>query len=588
MKAGVIGSINFDIELRVDRFPVIGEAVDGSVVYRGLGGKGANQAVALRRGGVETFIIGKIGNDNLGEACLSLLKKEGVNIDYVIVDSKISTGSATILVDKSGNSEVILFEGANAFLSPSDIEIASFWDQIDYLLVQTEIPFETVEYALKTAKGRGKWTFLTVSKCDIPGDLFRLVDVLFIGPRQLRVITGKEANHIESAKVALSILRKFGAKNIVLIMGLKGAIFYDGTDYKFVQGYSIKPVDQSGARDAFVAAFASNLIKTKDVPSALEIANKAYAISSSRFGTASSFPTLEKLQNFALEKTNEIAEKNILVKELTFRAYKLRRLVLEMLDEAGSGHPGGSLSAAEIMAVLYFYEMVYNPKDPDWENRDRFILSKGHAAPILYAALAEAGFFPEEELRTLRKFGSRLQGHPDMRKTPGVDFTTGSLGQGLSAACGMALAAKIDGRGYRVYVLMGDGELEEGQVWEAAMTARKYALDNLCVIVDFNGLQIDGSIASVMESLEPVAEKWKAFGWHVIEVDGHNVYQLVEALDEAKRTKGIPTCIVAYTIKGKGVSFMEGVIEYHGSVLKPEETQKALKELENIMNQLGG
>lgn len=260
------------------------------------------------------------------------------------------------------------------------------------------------------------------------------------------------------------------------------------------------------------------------------------------------------------------------------KAKQIRRHIIRMLGEAGSGHPGGSLSAADIVTALYFKEMRIEPARPDWPDRDRFVLSKGHAAPVLYAALAERGYFPVEELNTLRKLGSRLQGHPDMRKLPGVEISTGSLGQGLSAANGMALAARLDGRNSRVYALLGDGEIQEGQVWEAAMAAVHYSLDNLAVFVDYNGLQIDGPITEVMSS-EPVGDKWRAFGWHVLDINGHNLRQIMAALDEARNTKGRPTVIVARTIKGKGVSFMEDLVEWHGTVPKKDQVEQALKEL---------
>ena len=244
----------------------------------------------------------------------------------------------------------------------------------------------------------------------------------------------------------------------------------------------------------------------------------------------------------------------------------------------GSGHPGGSLSSADILTVLFFNQMNINPENPKSEARDRFVLSKGHCAPGLYSVLAERGFFEKEKLSTLRKIDSELQGHPDMNKVPGVDMTTGSLGQGLSVANGMAISSKMDSMGYRVYCLLGDGEIEEGQVWEAAMTSSKYKLDNLCVIVDNNNLQIDGEIGKV-KGLNKIEEKFESFGFKVIMVDGNNIEQLIDAFNEAKITKGMPTAIIAKTIKGKGVSFMENKAEWHGKAPKEEEYKQALEEL---------
>jgi len=260
------------------------------------------------------------------------------------------------------------------------------------------------------------------------------------------------------------------------------------------------------------------------------------------------------------------------------KAGTLRVEILRMLTEAGSGHTGGSLSAADIVTALYFYKMNHKPENPAWRDRDRFILSKGHAAPVLYAALALSGYFDRSLLKTLRKIGSPLQGHPCSKKLPGIEISTGSLGQGLSIANGIAMGLKIDGLPSRVYCLLGDGETQEGQVWEAAMTASHYKLDNLCAIIDNNGLQIDGHCCNVM-CIEPLVQKWEAFGWNVIDIKGHDMEAIVRALDEAGTVKSKPTMIVARTIKGKGVSFFEGKVEYHGLAPTAEELEKALKEL---------
>jgi len=259
-------------------------------------------------------------------------------------------------------------------------------------------------------------------------------------------------------------------------------------------------------------------------------------------------------------------------------AKEVRREIVKMLTEAGSGHTGGSLSAADIIAALYFYKMGHRPDEPEWRERDRFVLSKGHAAPVLYAALALTGYFDRELLKTLRRIDSPLQGHPSSKMLKGVEISTGSLGQGLSIANGMAMGLRMDGLDSRVYCLLGDGELQEGQVWEAAMTAVHYGIDNLCAIVDNNGLQIDGFCCDVMK-IEPITEKWKAFGWHVMDIDGHAMEQIVSALDEAERVKGRPSVIVARTVKGKGVSFFEGKAEYHGIAPTKEERDRALEEL---------
>jgi len=262
-------------------------------------------------------------------------------------------------------------------------------------------------------------------------------------------------------------------------------------------------------------------------------------------------------------------------------AVKIRKHVLTMLHEARSGHTGGSLSAVDAIVALYFHHMRHNPSNPRDPNRDRFILSKGHAVPALYAALAECGYFDVSELLTLRKINSRLQGHPANTKTPGIEVSTGSLGQGLSFGIGVALAGKLDRKDYNVYVMVGDGETDEGQIWEAAAAASHYKLDNLTALLDRNRLQIDGFTEDVM-SLEIVRERWRAFGWNVIEVDGHNMKEILDALHKADAHKKQPTMIILHTVKGRGVSFMENKAEYHGVAPNDEEYEKAMKELDEL------
>lgn len=267
------------------------------------------------------------------------------------------------------------------------------------------------------------------------------------------------------------------------------------------------------------------------------------------------------------------------IKELEEKAKNIRKGIIEAVYNGKSGHPGGSLSIADIITVLYFKEMNIDPKEPKNENRDRLVLSKGHCAPALYSALAEKGYIKKEELQTLRNIESRLQGHPDMKKIPGVDMTTGSLGQGLSVANGMAIAGKLDNKDYRVYCILGDGEIEEGQIWEAAMASNKYKLDNLCVIVDNNNLQIDGTIEEVMSSY-PIDEKFRSFGFEIIKIDGHNIDEIIKAFEVAKNIKNKPTCIIAKTVKGKGISFMEDKAEWHGKAPNEEQYMKAKSELD--------
>ena len=259
-------------------------------------------------------------------------------------------------------------------------------------------------------------------------------------------------------------------------------------------------------------------------------------------------------------------------------ANTIRKDIIKATHAAGSGHPGGSLSAVEILTVLYFYKMKVDPDNPKDPDRDIFVLSKGHASPVLYSTLAEKGYFEKSLLPTFRKIGSILQGHPDKKKVPGVEMSTGSLGQGFSTCIGMALASKLDKKKNRIYALLGDGEIQEGIVWEAAMSASHYKLDNLTAILDHNGLQIDGSNEDVM-NVNPVKEKWESFGWNVIEIDGHDFGQIISALDTAENVKGKPTIIIAKTIKGKGVSFMEGVADWHGKAPNNEQMEAAISEL---------
>lgn len=272
------------------------------------------------------------------------------------------------------------------------------------------------------------------------------------------------------------------------------------------------------------------------------------------------------------------------IEKLRSIAVRIRRHIIEMTHRARSGHPGGSMSSVEILTALYFAIMRIDPARPDWEHRDRFVLSKGHASPVLYAALALRGYFPEEELSGFRRIDSMLQGHPDMKGTPGVEMSSGSLGLGFSAACGMAAAAKLDKKDCRVYALIGDGEAQEGIIWEASMAAAHYRLDNLTAFLDHNGLQIDGRNEEVI-SVEPLTAKWRAFGWEVLQVDGHSFEQITTAVERAKGIKGRPTIIIARTVKGKGVSYMEDKAEWHGKAPGDEDRDIALKELEVVCSE---
>lgn len=276
--------------------------------------------------------------------------------------------------------------------------------------------------------------------------------------------------------------------------------------------------------------------------------------------------------------TTETINKKLSADELKEMAVHVRRDIVEMIARVNSGHPGGSLSAADIVTALYFNVMNHDPKNPHWEDRDRFILSKGHACPVLYSCMARTGYFPYDELKTLRQINSRIQGHPEVRKLPGIEASTGSLGQGLSIGIGLAEGAKVQGKDYRTYVLTGDGELDEGQIWEAALYCGHKKVDNLVVIVDYNKQQLDGWVKDIMP-LDPLGDKWKSFDWEVIEIDGHDMNQILDAFAKAETVKGKPTVIIANTIKGKGVSFMENNLEFHGAAPNKDQLEQALKEL---------
>ncbi len=283
--------------------------------------------------------------------------------------------------------------------------------------------------------------------------------------------------------------------------------------------------------------------------------------------------------NIKSNSGRDITMSKLEIASLCKQANEIRKDIIRMLVEAGSGHPGGSLSCTDILTALYFKIMRHNPKEPKWADRDRLVLSKGHGAPALYAALAHAGYFPKEQLLTLRKLDSALQGHPDMRRLPGLEASTGSLGQGLSIGAGMALAGKLDQKDYRTYVILSDGELNEGQIWEAASFSAHHQLNRLIAIIDYNKFQLDGAVREVL-NMEPMMDKWKSFGWRTFEINGHEMKELLDTLERAKEVKHQPVSIIAHTIKGKGVSFMEGNNDFHGVAPTKEEGEKALRELE--------
>jgi len=629
----VVGSCNFDLTIQTDRLPGPSETLLGGGCLGSPGGKGANQALGLQRLGSPARFLARVGRDHYGQQILEHLAGQGLDVSDIAADHDAPTGVALITLDRVGTRTIVVAPGANNNLSaahvdrflreglqPGPANAASEAPVSDeglpahgvpatgrrapsgaLLVTGLEIPVPTVAHLLRLAKRRNLRTVLHASPAvTFPIDLLRLVDLLVLNQTELQVISGRSAQHLETAAAAAERLLAEGAGTVLVSMGLRGVLVSrsgrEGTTgcSNFIPGYKVKVQDSNVASSAFIAGLVHQLSQVCDdsddgscsdarLEDAVRFGLASMAVSLSRSGGQASLPSSADVQSF-LEHSGEdlpdAAADSDTLRELTGRAISIRRRIIRMLYAARSGHPGGSLSIVEVLSVLYFHTMVYNPRQPDWPGRDRLVLSKGHAAPALYSTLIEAGFLDPKLETELRKFGSPLQGHPDRKRCVGVEMSTGSLGQGLSAANGIALAARHLHQGYRVYCIMGDGEVQEGQVWEAAMTAAHHGLDNLCAVVDYNALQIDGSIGQVKSPIEPLPDKWKAFGWNVLNVDGHDLADLCGAFDQARQTVGRPTMIVAHTIKGHGVSFMEGIIEYHGSTLSEDEVRRALAELE--------
>lgn len=586
----VIGSINLDIMVKTDRMPERGETVGGGSLYMLPGGKGANQAVAIARLGKKVKLIAKKGRDINKEALMKNLKHPNIDLSGLLTDENLETGAALVNTTGKRGNKVTLFTGANDSLSPSDIDAAKeAITGAKVVLVSTEIPAATAKRAIEIAREHRVKTILSVGAAGTKNreeilSIMEGLDIVIMNEREGGYLTNRVISHMETGTLAGNELRKLGVNHVIITMGREGTLLVNRHGATVFHRYGTEVVDTVGGGDAFVAAMAVAIAEGKFVIDGIDSGNAAGALATKKIGAQEAMPTKEELDSFMELKKKDGDAKAYkqytdTLKMLEAKANKMRTNIIKMLGCAKSGHLGGSLSAADIVAALYFKVMNIDPANPAWEERDKFVLSKGHAAPVLYAALAERGFFPEEWLVTLRQIGSKLSGHPDMRKTPGVDMTTGSLGQGLSVANGMALAAKLKGLKSRIYVLLGDGETEEGQVWEAAMTSYTRRLDNVCAILDYNGLQIDGSIGEVKAGLEPLVEKWKSFNWNVIEIDGHNPESIVEAFEAAEAAKGLPTIIIARTVKGKGVSFMERKVEYHGVAPTQDECEKALKEL---------
>ncbi len=594
----VVGSSNFDLTIQTLRLPRPSETLLGGDYRSFPGGKGANQALGLQRLGSQVRFLSVVGQDHYGAQIMDHLREQGLDLSWVREEPEAPTGLALITVDEAGTRNIVVAPGANNALSEADVDAFLRDAPCGAVLVtQLEIPLSTVAHLLRQAKRKALRTILHASPAmSFDRQLLRLTDVLVLNQTELNLVSGCSAQHLETAAGAAEKLLDEGVGTVLVTMGRRGVLIArrpdawppqaEGDDDRYVPGPKVSISDSNVASSAFIAGLVHHLDCSPEpgLNLAIRYGLAAMAVSLSRSGGQASLATCAEVK--ALLERGPVADPDNggpgagKVAELAARATSIRQRIIRMLHAARSGHPGGSLSVVEVLTALYFHAMVYNPKQPGWPGRDRLVLSKGHAAPALYSVLMEAGFLDPELEDQLRRLGSPLQGHPDRKRCPGVEMSTGSLGQGLSAANGMALASRHTRDDYRVYCIMGDGEVQEGQVWEAAMTSAHYHLDNLCAVVDYNALQIDGNIAQIKSPIEPLADKWTAFGWNVINVDGHDLGELCGALDRARQTRGRPSMIVAHTIKGHGVSFMEGVIEYHGSTLSEDEVKQALAELE--------
>jgi transketolase len=583
----VVGSVNLDILVKTETMPERGETISGDEVHFLPGGKGANQAVAIARLGKKVNFIAKTGKDVIDTDAMKNLKHPNINLKYLITDKSLNTGIALVNTTGKKGNKVTWYTGANNSITPADIENAAeaVMDS-EIVLICTELPVKTAKKAVEIAKKYSKKIIISIGALTGKNreDILSILNgayLVVMNEKEGGYLSNRVISHMETGNLTGRELLARGVENVIITMG-REALLVNAKGAEVYPGFGVKVVDTIGGGDAFAGALTVALLDGKNMADAINYANAAGAINSTTTGAQEGMADKAALDKFFAEHSKEgghYRDYNETIKMLERRTKKMRVNIIKMLGCSKSGHPGGSLSAIDIVSTLFLKVMKVDSKDPKMEDRDKFILSKGHAAPALYTALAEAGFFPEEKLWQLRKINGGLSGHPDMKKTPGVDMTTGSLGQGLSVANGMALAAKLKGLPTRVYVMMGDGEMQEGQIWEAAMTSHHRRLDNVCAILDYNGLQIDGSIGEVKSGLEPLVEKWKAFNWNVIEIDGHNYEQIIEAFEAAKNTKGCPSIIIARTVKGKGISFMERKVEYHGVAPTQEEEDRAMIEL---------
>lgn len=584
----VIGSSNIDMVVQSEHLPRRGETVLGGTCLTVAGGKGANQAVAVAKAGGDVLFFGRIGADAFGEDCLASMSREGVDVQHVIRDPDHPTGIALITVDPAGHNTIAVAPGANAHLSMRDLDLVKdSLAEAQILLVQLEIPLETVSRAIQLAKMSGVTVILNPAPArPLPRDLLRLVDIITPNQSEARHLTGKDVSHIEVGSRAAHQLLEQGVKNVVLTLGAEGALLVNEHGSKKIAGRKVQALDTTAAGDVFAGCLATAISEGRSLEESIEFANAAAALCVTRVGAQVSVPGRREIEEFLNRperySTLEVGEDRITAEklaELQAHARRIRRNALEMAYEAGTGSVGGSLSAADLLAALYFHVMVFNAREPDWPHRDRLVYSKSHCAPALYATLAEAGLVDPGWLKRYAKLDSPLQGTPDARRTPGVDATCGSMGQGLSIANGLAIASRSTGAGFRVFALLGDGELEEGQVWEAAMSAANQKLDNLLLILDYNGVPAESDDVAHRENVESLLAKWQSFGWNVLEANGHDLEAVIDAIDAAKDAEGMPTILIAYTIKGRGISFLERRPDAIGSILSPNEFEMAREEL---------
>ncbi len=534
------------------------------------------------------------------------LKKFSEGSNPIDVSAHIYTGSDAPPFDLVGDVKVEKLPGESPLYLVTLSELGTVREEIsqgtlvnltsytgtldcDAVLLTMDLPVPFVKNVLTRAKEKGIKTFLRYAPFTEEGrDLLPLVDYLIVGRTEAWLLSGQSSFHHITAQEAAKWLREMGAENVVIDLGKFGAVSSTEKGNFGFTGYKVNRVIEFAREAVFDAALVYYVLNGYEGE---ELLRRAVAASSLYVSNAFEGVWQDDIEAFVERRRRMpyvslgyLPLKEIL--RLKEKSAELALLVMKMLIEAKSGHPGGSLSLTDLLSVLFYKVMRYRSDEPLWEGRDRFILSKGHGVPALYAVFLDMGILDPEEIHTLRKLGSRLQGHPDRKRLPALEMTTGSLGQGLSVANGLAIGGKLRGADWHVYVVLGDGEMQEGQVWEAIAHAASRKLDNITVIVDYNGLQIDGPVGEIKAALEPLTDKVMAFGWESVEIYGHDPEEIYWALKYRKKFKDKPFLIVAHTVKGHGVSFMEGNVEWHGKAPSGELAEQALRELEERLKWL--